>query len=264
MHQYFSQHPQIFVSHVKEPHFFACPEVEDTYYDTEFVSEEARYLSLFNDRDASQFAIDCSPSYMFSEYAASRVYEKRPDAKILIILRDPVERAISHYLMDHRTGYISASMIECLKAPEEYQAFYQEYVDMGRYIPQVQRWYQHFGKEQVAVFVFEELRKNTDSTVRSMFEFLSVDVDADIDFAGQENSHSTHRLAILDRLAMSPLWSEMRKWVPHAVLEALRSMFWDRSRADFSAEREWLKQTFADDIEPLQKLIDRDLSAWRD
>ncbi len=101
-YEYLSAHPDIYLPKVKELHYFAYPEVADTYYDVPFVASESEYLGLFDNRRGEKCAGDLSPSYLYRELAADRIQRFQPDAKIIISLRNPIKRAISHYLMDVR------------------------------------------------------------------------------------------------------------------------------------------------------------------
>ena len=109
---YLSEHPDIFLPAVKELHYFSYPEVSDTYYDIPFVTSESEYLRLFDGRRNEKMAGDLSPSYLFQSRAAERILRFQPDARIIISLRNPIKRAISHYLMDVRLGYQDRPLAE--------------------------------------------------------------------------------------------------------------------------------------------------------
>src|SRR6266849_533449 len=112
---YLSQHPQVFFPRIKEPHFFTRvrPSGEQRFF-VEAITDRTAYLRLF--RGARGFGVvgDASPSYLWHPHVAHRIRARVPDAKIAIILRDPVERAHSHYLMDYREGVQDLSFYEAL------------------------------------------------------------------------------------------------------------------------------------------------------
>ena len=78
------------------------------------ISEECNYLSLFEGGEAFQYTGEASQSYLWHSEVSHRIKDRSPDAKIIIILRDPVERAFSHYLMDFLDGIPQRSFIDFL------------------------------------------------------------------------------------------------------------------------------------------------------
>jgi hypothetical protein len=103
LYHYLAQHPDIYMAPVKEPHFFSrihpAPELEAFF---PHVSDEADYLSLFANAHAETVRGEASTSYLSHPDVADAIWQKRPEAKIVIMLRDPVERAYSNYWYDVR------------------------------------------------------------------------------------------------------------------------------------------------------------------
>ena len=125
LHHYLKQHPDVYVPERKEMHFFSQPEVLNTYYETEeMVKSSDEYEKHYEDASNEQICGDITPSYLYNNNAANRIYSFSPEAKIIIILRDPVERAISHYLMDVRKGFVDVEMMDILLNKDKYPLHY--------------------------------------------------------------------------------------------------------------------------------------------
>ena len=110
LHFYLNQHPEICMSSVKEPNFFSAKEVENLYYNSQIVSSTKDYNSLFE--SDVKIKGESSVSYLYYKEVAKRIYEYNAKAKIIIMLRKPVDRLFSHYLMDKRLGLCSVSLQE--------------------------------------------------------------------------------------------------------------------------------------------------------
>src|SRR5581483_12072093 len=93
------RHPQVFLPKVKEPYFFNCPRTLNVS-DSGVISSDLReYQNLYRPGRGFNAIDDATPNYLVSPPAAPQIHQICPQAKIIIILRDPVERAYAHYLM---------------------------------------------------------------------------------------------------------------------------------------------------------------------
>jgi hypothetical protein len=166
--RYLGQHPEIFMASVKEPHFFSAyrPPVYGGVYD------EASYLRLFAGA-TTPLQGEASPSYLWSEVAAGRIERVSPDAKILIVLRDPVERAHSLFWHRWRLGLERASFAAAVSG-ELASSKRSHYLGRSRYATDVARFVSLFGVN-VRVILFEELVSDVRRALAGVFDFLQVD-----------------------------------------------------------------------------------------
>jgi len=115
IYAYLSQHPDVFFPKVKEPHFFtqvrAAPELQILI---DAIGNRSSYLGLYSRAARHTVIDDASPSYLWHPKVPERIHAEVPEAKIAIILRDPVERAYPHYLMDYREGAQNLPFYEAL------------------------------------------------------------------------------------------------------------------------------------------------------
>jgi Sulfotransferase family len=178
LYHYLRQHPDVFMPSYKEPHFFSRvkpkPELEVFL---KHISGEAEYLNLF-DKTSAKIIGEASTSYLWDKDTPQRIAQVAPDAKIIIMLRQPVERAFSHYLNNVREAYekrdFHQAILEDLQATEKGWGISSLYVDLGYYCEQVERYLTVFGKN-VHVIFFEEFTKDIPAQVEQVFKFLEID-----------------------------------------------------------------------------------------
>lgn len=179
LYAYLKQHPDIFFPEMKEPHFFAKPAPSRAQrHLITFIGDEAEYLRLYEDGKDRRFRGDASPSYLWSAPAASRIAEVSPDARIIVIVRDPIERAYAQYLMDYSEGAIDRPFFEALRRdwerPDKGWGVSQLYVELGLYTEQIRRYRALFGSDRVLVLLLEDLKKDVRGVLARIARFLEI------------------------------------------------------------------------------------------
>ena len=188
LYDYLIQHPAILSASRKEIGFF------DRYYNMSLYWYKSHFPLIRKKLFEKQKVItgEASPNYLFDLHASKRVYEKFPDIKLIVLLRNPIDRAYSHYQMQVRKGFESLSFEDAIKsentrllgekekiiANENYYAFNYEifsYLQRGIYVDQLERWLKVFSKKQILVLNTEEFNHNLTSTLSLIFDFLNVD-----------------------------------------------------------------------------------------
>lgn len=264
LYHYLRQHPQIFAPSIKEPHFFSHPEVTDTYYPGASVSREQEYRDLYGGRRDGQKSGDFSTSYLSRTEAAGRIRRWNPSARIMMVLRNPVERAVSHYLMDVRDGYTTQSMAALIDAAAPDPRFRREYVDVGRYHDQVTAYLEHFPAEQMKVVLFEDIAQRRQETVRDVLRFLDVDDSAELDLSEVRNAAAVPRSSVARRLRRSGVAKLVARRTSQPVRTAARAVLARDVPPELvdDGTRVRLHEIFAGDTAELAALIGRDLSSW--
>src|SRR5437660_1721818 len=176
LHYFLSKHPNITMGDQQEIHFF-----DD---DALFVSEPD-YEELhkhYGPLGLSTIAGDCTPSYIYHETAAERILKYNPKIKLLVLLRNPVDRAFAHWNMQRFKDREPLDFLEAVKQEKSrttprlsVQARRYSYVDRGFYSDQLERVFKLFPREQVMVIRFEEFQKQKQQTLDSIFRFLGVE-----------------------------------------------------------------------------------------
>ncbi len=245
--KYLEEHPQVFVPSIKEPHFFAFPEVKNTYYKTKIINNKPDYLKLYKQAKSFKAAGDFSTSYLKNSKTAQRIYDFNPQAKIIIVLRNPVERAISHYLMDYNLGYVKAPLKEIITYPKKHALFYNQYISLGEYEAQIQKYTQVFPKEQILIFSSNQFFNNTQKVLQNVFQFLEIKEDISINLGQKHNQYNVPKYSFVQKLTQSSTLIKLKNLVPEFVLQPLKSVLVDNNKPkpEFVEEKEFLTAYYA-------------------
>lgn len=210
----------------QEMHFFD----NDALFAFEVDYEELHkhYLLL----GPSTSAGDCTPSYIYHKQAAERIWKYNPGIKLLILLRNPVDRAFAHWNMQRFRGREPLNFFDAIREektriagapPAEARRF--AYVDRGFYGRQLERFFKFLPRDQVKAVKFEDFKEKQRETLASIFSFLSLE----------------------------PLRSVRNK--DRNVVPYERAMNWE--------EKVFLYNLFAEDIAKLEQLLGWDCSDWK-
>ncbi len=259
--RYLGAHPDIYMSRMKEPHFFSRSNVPGIPK----VKEERAYLELFAGKDATPFRGEASVSYLWDDRSARAIKSVAPDARILISLREQVDRAYSHYWTYARLGFENRSfrtaVAEELENEPDIAALPPPYLARGRYPEQIQRYFDLFG-EGVHVLFFDDIAADVRGVMRGIFEFLDVDPAV----ADEVDPHVHHpfgvpRNAVARRLIRSAhVRTVGRALVPRRFRPRVERMLSESAKPPLdAATRETLLELYAADNDRLRAMLGRQL-----
>jgi hypothetical protein len=247
------QHPEIFLSPTKEIKFF---NIERNYR-----QGPEWYARFFEGHRGEPVVGEMTPGYIAHPEAAGRIRAcLGPEVRILISLRNPVDRAISHYLQNVRNGHEDLTFEAAIEAePERVRAGETAarrfgYLARGHYAEQVARYLETFGRDPVKVILFEEaIRRDRAAAVADILDFLGVRpvaLDTDVHSNPERRAKTGWRGLVRGFLAPK------RRIPPE--LAGITS-------ADFGAafRRSILDRHFAEEIETLERMLGRGLDPWR-
>jgi hypothetical protein len=163
LHYYLSLHPQIGMSRRKEINFFSDNTVRSlglSWYNSQF---DVRKVV----RGESSTQYTCFPEY---GDPAAEIGQILPDARLIYLVRNPIERIISHYIYDTDMGWERRSFSEALTDMET-----SPYLLRSCYALQLESYYSHFPRKQILVIAAEDLRKHRQQTLKGVFRFLGVE-----------------------------------------------------------------------------------------
>jgi hypothetical protein len=280
LHYYLRQHPSLFVPGLKEPSFFSFADTDEKYRRGKFafaVKDSSAYFRLFENAEEGSITGEVSTPYLYLYDKTIRNIKKYHPSphklRILMILRDPVERAFSQYMWRVRDGREELSFEEAIRSEKkrmnENYSFDYFYVDRGMYYPQVKAYKEAFS--EVKILLFEDFVNDTPAVLRSICRFLGADDQHVFSIMQSVNSSYIPRWNFLGRLITteSRLKFRILNSMPDAWKVGIRQQF-DRWNAftgkaiSLSPETgRSLRKLYYDDILKLQELIGRDLSAWR-
>ncbi len=260
--QYLGQHPEVFTSDPKEPHFFASEGGEKKVRGMKFTRGE--YEDLFDEKRTEQVAGEASTGYLFhADTAAPKIKKVIPDVRLIFILRNPIERCRSEYWYRLHTGSIpfSRPFSSCVSDPSHWIFHGSEY-KRG-----LSTFLSNFSQEKILILLTKDLSENSEKTLRRVCRHIGVKSDFSFDFSVRHNETKYPRSVRLCRWIgrVTPgfsQWAAKTKW-----LRGLRSRLLFSTGAEkppmSESDRKELADRYEKDIEELEHLIGRDLSHWR-
>jgi hypothetical protein len=299
LYHYLRQHPQVYMSPVKEPGFFAFegervefagPMARELYRAPSLAEIDdilrgaPRSVLAVNDVDVYERLFAAAPPgsaigeasvlYLPSPDAAARIRRRLPDARLIAVLRHPAERAFSEYISLVMHGREPCGSFEEALAREEERiragwAPDWHYVRLGLYAEQLEHYYRQFPPAQIRVYLDDDLRADAGAVCRDVFGFLGVDAEFRPDTAPRHNVSRLPRSRPLARMlaASGRLASVARRCLPRRLRRALRERldrlaFHGRRPQLAPATRQLLIERFRSDVRRLEALLSRDLSHW--
>lgn len=286
LHYYLDQHPKVKMSSLKESWFFSFyknpPEYASPGKLSNLISRADAYLKLYDGATNDQILGDACPSYLYTYDDTIRnirsLYseEALANLKIIISLREPVSRAFSQYYTFKRKVEEPLSFEEAVlestvkqRMQENWNIFY-DYPGFGLYSKQVEAFQQAFGKERVLVVLYDDVREDMLAVCRTLYAFLGVDPDFSINDKVKHNSISGEpkiKWLVSSLLSKNKFKRILSSLVPKklrmVILFTILKPLLKRKPLD-EKTRKKLSAFFEQDILKLEKLIDRDLSNWRD
>ena len=278
LYLYLRQHPNVFMSRDKETNFFAF---EGEALDfrgpgAEFVNNSIvtlnAYLRLFADAPENAAIGEASPLYLYSPRAAERIHACLPDVRLIAILRNPIEQAYSHYLYARKEAIEPlADFMAALDAQDDrrkarWQPLFQ-YVDFARYHVQLRRYLEHFRREQLQLFLYEDFASDPLRVTRDIFRFIGVDdafvpdVSARANAGGIPKSEWWQSVVMRPNAASKLIGSLLPRDARRTMRDALSRVNTRRDRMP-AAARARLRRELRGEILGVQELLGRDLSEW--
>ena len=279
--QYLEQHPQVFVCEPKEPHFLAFAGKKLDFrgpYDDEIINRRAvtefpEYQNLFVKGEGFRAIGEASVSTLYyGEAGVANIQRYIPDARLLCLLRNPVDRAYSaynYYLSLTREpiqDFAEAWELESERIKDNYHHIWH-YRQMGLYASQIQRFQEVFPPEQLRVWLYDRFRSDPSTVLRECFEYLEIDPDFVPPLEPRPLVSGRPKMAALQSVLGRPTrWKMALKGVlPKAVTSKVREVVSRRNLKKTPMKEEMrvrLIDFYREDVLRLQDLLNRDLTGW--
>ncbi|MCL6452932.1 MAG: sulfotransferase [Alicyclobacillus sp.] len=277
LYEYLQQHPAVFMSAIKEPHYLCSHHFPprftgpgDEGFSNGVVRTESDYRALFERPGDAEVLGEASVYYLYYPDTAEKIKALNPSAKLIAVLRNPVDRAFSAYLHTVRDGRETLTFEEALAAePERRAAGYQPlwwYREVGYYAKQVKRYLEVWDASQLKIFLFEDLR-NTERMLREVLAFLELPWDDAIDTSIRYNVSGVPKSRFMYEFFARPnlLKNAVKPLFPAHVRQRLghKAKALTLEKVELSeATRRALQAEYREDILDLSDLLHRDLSHW--
>jgi hypothetical protein len=281
LYMYLKQHPEIYMSPVKEPHFFSFDDESkltkgpgDPIHKA--ITNFDEYQALFDNVTNEKAIGEASTSYLYRPEAPKRIHAMLPDTKLIIILRNPVDRAFSaymHVVRDKREtakDFTEALSLEDSRIAADWEPIWH-FTNVGHYYEQLERYFKLFKKDQIKIFLYDELNTNQDKLIKDAYQFLEVDPTFSPESSVRYNVTGKQK---------NHFFFKATNWLftnPNPIRWLSRQFFSDVQRGNFANwvrqknltkhslsqdERNQLVNLYKDEILKLQTLTELDLSKW--
>lgn len=278
LYNYLKQHPMVFMSPSKEPNFFAfdgeTPEFRGpgADYVNNSITDLAEYQALFDKASIELARGEASPLYLYFERAPKRIHHHIPNAKLIAVLRNPVDQAFSHFLYAKRQVLepledFSAALSQELKRIDDHWQPMFHYSQFPRYHEQLSRYFALFPAEQIEIFLYEDFVDTPLDVLAEIFAFIGVDDTFVPDLSYRPNVGGVPKNSWIQNILMKSRAPTrlVGALLPDGIRNRIRDAISDRNleRPEFpQAARDHLIAELRDDILQLENLINRDLSTW--
>jgi hypothetical protein len=266
LHEYLKDHPDIFMSDEKEPNFFVD---EENFFDNSdaITDKEESYLNLFKSATGVSIIGESSTNYTRRpryHCHMEMIFRYTSDPRFIYIMRDPIERTISHYwFMVHR-GWEVRSIHDALREDTYY-------LEVSNYAMQLEPYFKTFGPERILTVTTEALASNPIAMMQSIYESLGVDPSHRPANAGMRYNTTPHvvrqkrMIPVINRLQRSRFWSVARAYAPKwfwAVSNSVTKKNVTVASFDRDAVIQYLRPLQQAETSQLSELLHRDFPEW--
>lgn len=276
LHDILSSHSGIFLPKIKETKFFVDLKIND--------KGASKYKMFFQDKSEHQICGEVDPDCLYFEHSPKKMLDTLgKDLKIFVVLRNPIERAISHYLMTFRRGLEDLPLKEAIHCELDrinksyFHKLHYSYISRGKYLDQIKRFYKFFGKENIKIFIYEEdFLNNRQEMIDSICNELGLDTIT-IDSTITSNPARNSKYQFLTTILYSPN-SKIRKLLKvfitnlklrkiiRDVVDKFNSSPISKSDDKFNIEINkgyMYKEFFEEEIKLLENELGRNLDCWK-
>lgn len=269
LHTYLRQHPQVYMSPIKEPRYFAYDPDDPVHVrqttSTYPIRTLEQYLQLF-EHVTNEVAIgETSPRYLISQVAPANLKRTIPDIRLIFSLRHPVDRLYSLYLMGGLSGSGIGDVYERCRPGSKLAIW-------ARYSPYFEHWLDYFERSSMKILLLEELESNPQRQLKELFRFLEIDEEFVPDTSKRYNVGGVpkNRVAAiladgLKAIRSRQMFVQLKQYVPDEIKRmkpSLRQASLDKAEPMPADLAESLVEFYRDDVRQMQQLLDIDLSIW--
>lgn len=266
LYYYLDDHPQIIMSSIKEPNYFSNQDIslQNLFYEETIIESLEDYHKLFpEDKTVKKYG-ESSVSYLFYKSVPKKIYQYNKRSKIIILLRNPIERAYSHYLMDRRLGLVNQEFSDIFE--KKSGIFFQQYFKLGNYTNQIKRYIDIFQEDNIHIIWYDKFKEDVAQEVSKVYQFLSVDQDFKFNLNREYNkSLITNNKIVLAIYSVRSLRKILKRIFSVKFMIFIKTLFFQRNnKPELSKSlKKELIEYYYEDILSLEKLLKKDLRDWK-
>lgn len=293
LHHYLNQHSDIYLSPIKETNFFSRNDMSppnfrkdyshdvaldiEKYLSTDrlsyrhiaHIADARHYKALYREASPQTLTGEVCNSYLICASAAAELHQYQPNAKIIAVLRNPIERAFSQYLMNLKEGktlekdFLKELQNDLETQPKGWGVSHQ-YHELGLYHQQLSRYFQVFKPEQIKVTFFDDLKQNPTQFLEDIFAFLEVRSQS-IDTTNKLNASSKARFEKLNYiLTQTGVIKRLKAILPRSARQRLVGLVYTQKGLPTINDdaQNYLTEYYRNDVNQLEKLLNVNLKHW--
>ena len=283
-----AMNPKIALARIKESNYFSkeidpnnfskafssiSPSIPSKYWKGDklefrhqgFIKDSQSYARIFEHSQEGQKLADCSTSYFWSKKAPDLIKKSSPNAKVLLILRNPVDRAWSHYRMARKYGLTQEGFLKELEKDflsESVWGRSQNFYHLSCYSESLTRWMQNFDKSQLKIEIYESFFDDPQENWDRVCDFFGVEANS-ISELDKKHESQDPRSPKIQKIIFKMNLKSIRLLVPEKLYFYLKNLLFYKKPEVLSSEtRNKAMKYFTNDIDRLETLMGRSLSLW--
>lgn len=270
LYHFLNNHPEAFMSEPKETNFFSYAPIkkQKLYYEAEKIQTLEQYEQLFSGAKGRKVIGEGSVSYLFYPNVAHDLFQYNPQAHIIVLLRNPVERALSHFLMDSRLGFIQDTAEEIFYKNSKHKnthLWFQQVFELGLYSTQLKRYFEYFPEKQIHIFFYDEIKKDSNAFFQEVCNKLNL-YHVEFNFSSSNrNAFEAPKGKAIASLYKSERLRQLSKFLfPKSLVGKIKETFFTKEKPEFSEH--FLKDLdlyYRDSIRELEQMLNRPLDQWK-
>jgi len=258
LYELLQQYPEIKFSRRKEMHFFTRKINEEKLYN--------KFLKHFKNKKEGDILADFTPEYLPKFETIKKIHKTfKNNVKFIIILRNPVNRAYSHFLMKYTKGKERRSFQECIESEINDSTSYLTYLGRGKYYNQLKNLEKYYNKESFHIMIFEKLINEPEKYIDEILKFMQIKTKVKLITKVKINKRETKKVSILGKIFFAiPLrYRSKFRFITKKWKGTLFNKNMDTSKIEFSdLLKVKMKEFYKEDINNLKKYYKLDLKKW--
>jgi len=274
LNDYLRQHPQICMASKKESHYFAFKDQLPIFNgpgdlkSENIINSKEQYFSLFNCNETTKLYGESSVFYLYYQHVAENIYKYNPKAKIIVLLRNPIDRAFSNYwYLKNKGREDSISFSEAIEKENHRKNNNWEpiwfYTELGLYYNQLLPYYQLFPSENILVLIYEDFRKYNKESLSMVCRFLHVSTNYSFEEVNPKISGIITNRTVNAFVKNALFRKSIKIFLSDTKWNILKKKYYRKPEIK-EYEQKMLSDFYKKNNEKLSQLIQNDLSIWNE